>query len=258
MNVDCPRRDSVGVLEKLVTGKPGGRFLTCRSPAQDRTSEQAGVEHAARNCAYSDSQEELGSHSPNLTPPISRESSSSSSRHPASARAPERRRRGGVDFRCWAGRILAAWRPTSDQGPVFVTAGEIGGRMRMVRDRGHKRRDSSWIGRRASGCVAGVIVLVGLAMAGVAAGAAPTIERITIDETFVDEELADACGIDDVTATVHGFVVERTFAGEGTGVAQVNSINVGVTETAGDRTFRFRDVGADVVQIKPDGSLCAA
>ena len=127
--------------------------------------------------------------------------------------------------------------------------------MRMVRDRRHKRRDSSWIGRRASGCVAGVIVLVGLVMAGVAAGAAPTIERITIDETFVDEELAEACGIDDVTATVHGFVVERTFAGEGTGVAQVNSINVGVTETAGDRTFRFRDVGADVLQIKPDGSL---
>jgi hypothetical protein len=127
--------------------------------------------------------------------------------------------------------------------------------MRMVRDRRHKRRDSSWIGRRASGLVAGFIVLVGLVMAGVAAGAAPTIERITIDETFVDEELAEACGIDDVTATVHGFVIERTFAGEGTGVAQVNSINVGVTETAGDRTFRFRDVGADVVQIKPDGSL---
>jgi hypothetical protein len=35
----------------------------------------------------------------------------------------------------------------------------------------------------------------------------------------------------------------------------VDSINPGVTSTAGDRTFRFRDVGADVLQIKPDGTL---
>jgi hypothetical protein len=36
---------------------------------------------------------------------------------------------------------------------------------------------------------------------------------------------------------------------------QLNSVNIGVTSTAGDRTFRFRDVGADLVQIKPDGTL---
>jgi hypothetical protein len=28
-----------------------------------------------------------------------------------------------------------------------------------------------------------------------------------------------------------------------------------ITATARDRTFRFRDVGADVIQIKPDGTL---
>jgi len=111
------------------------------------------------------------------------------------------------------------------------------------------------IGRRASGWLVGVLALVGLVWAGVAVGAAPTIERITIDETFADEELAEACGIDNVTSTVHGFVIERTFSGEGTGVAQVNSVNIGVTSTAGDRTFRFRDVGADIVQINPDGTL---
>jgi hypothetical protein len=111
------------------------------------------------------------------------------------------------------------------------------------------------IGRRASGWLVGVLALVGLVWAGVAVGAAPTIERITIDATFADEELAEACGIDNVTTTVHGFVIERTFSGEGTGVAQLNSVNIGVTSTAGDRTFRFRDVGADLVQIKPDGTL---
>ena len=99
-----------------------------------------------------------------------------------------------------------------------------------------------------------MIALVGLVWAGVAAGAAPTIERINIDETFTDDFLTDACGVD-VTTTVHGFVIERIFSGEETGVAQVNTISIGITATAGDRTFRFRDVGADVVQIKPDGTL---
>ena len=89
---------------------------------------------------------------------------------------------------------------------------------------------------------------------GVAAGAAPTIERLNIDETFTDDLLTDACGID-VTTTVHGFVIERIFSGEETGVAQVNTISIGITATAGDRTFRVRDVGADVVQVKPDGTL---
>ena len=38
-------------------------------------------------------------------------------------------------------------------------------------------------------------------------------------------------------------------------MAQVNTISIGITAIAGDRTFHFRDVGADVVQIKPDGTL---
>ena len=110
------------------------------------------------------------------------------------------------------------------------------------------------IGRRTGRWFMTVIALVGLLWAGVAAGAAPTIERINIDETFTDDFLTDACGVD-VTTTVHGFVIERIFSGEETGVAQVNTISIGITATAGDRTFRFRDVGADVVQIKPDGTL---
>ena len=72
------------------------------------------------------------------------------------------------------------------------------------------------IGRRTGRWFVTVIALVGLVWAGVAAGAAPTIERINIDETFADDFLTDACGID-VTTTVHGFVIERIFSGEGTG-----------------------------------------
>ncbi len=109
-------------------------------------------------------------------------------------------------------------------------------------------------GRRASGWLVSVIALVGLVWAGVATGAAPTMERINVDETFVDDDLTEACGVP-VTTTALGHVIVRTFSGEGTGIAQVNNISIGLTATAGDRTFRFRDVGADVVQIKPDGTL---
>ena len=110
------------------------------------------------------------------------------------------------------------------------------------------------IGRCACGWLASVIALVGLVWAGVAVGAAPTVERITIDETFADEFLTEECRVP-VTTTALGHITIRTFSGEGTGVAQVRTINVGLTSTAGDGTFRYRDVGADVVQIKPDGTL---
>jgi hypothetical protein len=115
-------------------------------------------------------------------------------------------------------------------------------------------KESRLIGRRAGGWLVSVIALVGLVWAGVAAGAAPTIERITVNESSEDVFLTEECGVP-VTTTAQGHVIVRTFSGEGTGVAQVNTISIGLTATAGDRTFRFRDVGADVVQIEPDGTL---
>ena len=110
------------------------------------------------------------------------------------------------------------------------------------------------IGRPSSGWVVSVLVLASLVWAGLAVGAPPTIERINIDETFPDEFLTEECGVP-VTTTALGHVIVRMFSGEGTGVAQVNTISIGLTATAGDRTFRFRDVGADVVQIQTDGTL---
>jgi hypothetical protein len=110
------------------------------------------------------------------------------------------------------------------------------------------------IGRRSGGWVVSVLVLAGLVGAGVAAGAPPMIERINVDETFADDFLTEECGVP-VTTTARGHVIIRIFSGEGTGVAQVNTISIGLTATAGNRTFRFRDVGADVVQFKPDGTL---
>ena len=106
--------------------------------------------------------------------------------------------------------------------------------------------------RCLTGWMISVLALLGVLSPGVAAGAAPTIERIAVDDTFVDEDLSEACGVE-VTVRVLGHITVRTFE-DGTGVAEVSAINVGVTATADGRVFRFRDVGADVTRIEPDGT----
>ena len=108
--------------------------------------------------------------------------------------------------------------------------------------------------RRVTVCVTGLLLLAGLAGPAAGLGAAPVFERITVDETFVDEELSEACGVA-VTGTARGHVTLRTFSGDGSGVATVNTINVGVTLTADGRTFRLRDVGADVARVQSDGTV---
>jgi hypothetical protein len=107
--------------------------------------------------------------------------------------------------------------------------------------------------RCITGSVASVLVLAGVLSPGVASAARPTFERIAVDETFADEFLTEECGVA-VTSRVRGHIIVRTFSGGGTGVAELTTINVGVTATAGDRIFRFRDVGADLVRIEPDGT----
>lgn len=100
--------------------------------------------------------------------------------------------------------------------------------------------------------LAGMLV-VAAAVAPGASAEKPTIERIDIDETAADEFLTEACGVPVVTRA-RGHVIARTFSGEGTGPAEVRTLNIALTAMAGDNTYRFRDVGADQVQIKPDGT----
>src|SRR4051812_15079932 len=106
--------------------------------------------------------------------------------------------------------------------------------------------------RWLAGLMSGVLVACGLA-AGPATGAGPTFERIDVDDTFTDEFLSEECGVD-VTTTVRGHVILRTFSGE-EGLVQLNTVNVAITATAGDRTFRFRNVGADNARVTPDGTI---
>ncbi|HXV33100.1 MAG TPA: hypothetical protein VD769_03735 [Gaiellaceae bacterium] len=100
--------------------------------------------------------------------------------------------------------------------------------------------------------VAGALLVAALVAPGAFAGK-PTIERFDIDETFADDFLTDACGVP-VTTTAKGHVIVRTFSGGGKGVAEVRTLNVAYVARSGDNAYRFRDVGADHLQVKPDGT----
>lgn len=99
------------------------------------------------------------------------------------------------------------------------------------------------------------VALVGAALSGpaVVGAAPPDSVRIVVDETFEDGLLSEACGVP-VTTRLQGHIIVRTFNNGETGVVDLATISLALTATAGDQTFRFRDVGADLVRIEPDGT----
>ena len=104
----------------------------------------------------------------------------------------------------------------------------------------------------------------GFAVAVVAVGAAflsppamaapPQIDREVVDDTFDDDFLSEACGVDVVTRA-QGRVTERSFERDGTGLRNLRTLNITLTATAGDNSIRFRDVGADVIRVTADGTM---
>ena len=105
--------------------------------------------------------------------------------------------------------------------------------------------------RRVLGCVTGLFVVAVIA-APAAVGGKPTFERIPISESVPDDFLSDACGVD-VTTRAEGHIIVRTFSND-VGVVQVRTINIALTATAGGNTYGFRDVGADIERVSPDGT----
>ena len=57
-----------------------------------------------------------------------------------------------------------------------------------------------------------------------------------------------------VTTQAEGHVIIRTFTGPAPDQRSVTTLNIALTATAGDNVIRFRDVGADVERIEPDGT----
>jgi hypothetical protein len=109
--------------------------------------------------------------------------------------------------------------------------------------------------QRTSGLLAilGALLVVVLG-ATAAAAQAPEKEVIPIDETFVDEGLSEACGVE-VTITITGSVTVFTFPDRPVGPQDLTTINLEGVATAGDNQIRFRDVGIDLVRVEPDGTV---
>jgi hypothetical protein len=93
---------------------------------------------------------------------------------------------------------------------------------------------------------------VAAALAGSSLAAKPTIDRFEIDETVPDPFLTAECGVP-VTVHAEGHVIVRTFGDDG-GLVELQTLNIINTVSAGDNTYRIRDVGADQVRIAPDGT----
>jgi hypothetical protein len=100
-----------------------------------------------------------------------------------------------------------------------------------------------------------ILVVVAGALAPSASAAQPNIERINVDETFVDEELSEACDFE-VTFHAQSDITVRTFSGERTGPAQLVTLHGTVTATGPTgNSVTVRDVGGDLERVEPDGTL---
>jgi hypothetical protein len=85
-----------------------------------------------------------------------------------------------------------------------------------------------------------------------AAAGRPTVEHFQIDRVRSDPGLTAACGVE-VSTHVLGVVVISTFP-DGTGPAELVTLNLALTAMAGDNTYSFRNVGANLVRVEPDGT----
>jgi hypothetical protein len=87
-----------------------------------------------------------------------------------------------------------------------------------------------------------------------ATAAAPTVERIEISESIYDDFVSEVCGFD-VWLEIDGFAIVRVFDRASTGPLQVFTVNLTLTLSSGDQTYTLKDVGADTVMMRPDGSV---
>ncbi len=98
--------------------------------------------------------------------------------------------------------------------------------------------------------------LLGAMLVGAPVNAAkPVMERVPIDDLFVDEFLSEACGAE-VTARFTGHITFRVFNdAAGNPVRELNNYAIGGSFTSENGSLRFRDVGVDRVTYLADGSL---
>ena len=109
--------------------------------------------------------------------------------------------------------------------------------------------------QRTTGVLAVLGALLVMVFGATAAAAqAPEKEVIQVDDAFVDEDLAEECGVDEVNVTVTGQVTLFTFP-DGRVLQDLTTVNLAIVWTAGDNEVRARDVGIDQVRVQPDGTV---
>jgi hypothetical protein len=93
-----------------------------------------------------------------------------------------------------------------------------------------------------------------LVVAPVSAGK-PETERLSVDDTFVDDELSDACGVE-VNAHVTGHITFRLFTdADGNPVREVNNYATRIHWWSVNGDIHAQDVGADRASYLDDGSI---
>jgi hypothetical protein len=103
--------------------------------------------------------------------------------------------------------------------------------------------------------LAALALLATLALAGPALAAKPQMERLQVDDLFVDGFLSDACGAE-VTAHITGHITFRAFTdGADNVVREVNNYALTATYSSANGSVRAKDVGVDRVAYAPDGSF---
>ena len=119
----------------------------------------------------------------------------------------------------------------------------------------HGGREDATAPHRSVGSFLGLAALLVFSLGGTAAAVGPPErETDTFSDTFEDEFLTDACGVD-VTTSVEGRITFFTFPDQPVGPEDITSVHINLVATAGDNAVLFKDVGVDVVRVEPDGTV---
>ena len=103
--------------------------------------------------------------------------------------------------------------------------------------------------------ILGLGLLGAMLVAAPVSAAQPVIDRQSVDDTFVDEFLTEACGVE-VTAHITGHVTFRVFLdANGDPARELNNYGIAVTFESENGIVRAVDTGADRITHLPDGSL---
>jgi len=103
--------------------------------------------------------------------------------------------------------------------------------------------------------VVGLAVLGTLLVAAPVSAGKPQMERVVVDDQFVDDFLSEACGAE-VTFQATGHITFRLFTNSaGNPTRELNNYALTAVYSSENGSVRAKDVGVDRVTYQADGSL---